>query len=48
MWVDLETVIESEISQKEESIYGILVHLCGIQKNGADDLICKTKLETEM
>ena len=23
-------------------------HICGIQKNGIDDLICKTEIETEM
>ena len=30
MWMDLETVIQSEVSQKEENKYRILTHICGI------------------
>ena len=30
MWMDLDTVIESEISQKEKNKYCILTHICGI------------------
>ena len=30
MWVDLETVIQSEVSQKEKNKYRILMHICGI------------------
>ena len=30
MWMDLETVIQSEISQKEKNKYCILTHICGI------------------
>ena len=33
-WMDLETVIQSEVSQKEKSKYSILTHVCGTQKNG--------------
>ena len=29
MWMDLETVIQSEISQKEKNKYRILTHGCG-------------------
>ena len=29
-WMDLETVIQSEVSQKEKNIYRILSHVCGI------------------
>ena len=36
MWTDLETVIESEVSQKKKNKYHILTHICGIQKNGTD------------
>ena len=28
-WMDLETVIQSEVSQKEENKYCILTHICG-------------------
>ena len=30
MWMDLETVIQSEVSQKEKNKYCILTHICGI------------------
>ena len=29
-WMDLETVIQSELSYKEKNKYCILTHLCGI------------------
>ena len=28
-WMDLETVIQSEVSQKEKNKYHILTHVCG-------------------
>ena len=30
MQMDLETVVQSEVSQKEKNKYCILVHICGI------------------
>ena len=30
MWMDLESVIRSEVSQKEKNKYRILTHICGI------------------
>ena len=30
MWMDLETVIQIEVSQKEENKHCILTHICGI------------------
>ena len=30
MWMDLETVIQSEVSQKEKNKYCILTYICGI------------------
>ena len=44
--MDLETVIQSEMSQKEKNRYHMLMHICGIQKNGVDNLICKAEIET--
>ena len=29
-WMDLETVIQSKVSQKEKNKYRILTHVCGI------------------
>ena len=37
MWVDLESVIQSEVSQKEETKYRILMHVCRIKKNGTNE-----------
>ena len=31
-WMDLETVIQSEVRQKEKTKYCILTHLCGTRK----------------
>ena len=47
-WMDLETVIPSEESQKEKNKYYILMHRCGIgkKKKGIADLIYKAKVET--
>ena len=28
-WMDLETVIQSEVSQKEKNKYRMLMHVCG-------------------
>ena len=30
MWMDLDSVIQSEVSQKEKNKYHILKHICGI------------------
>ena len=46
--MDLETAVQSEVSQKEKTKYGIETHICGILKSGIDDLICKTETENQM
>ena len=46
--MDLETVIQSEVSQKEKNTYHILTHTYGIQKNGMDEPVCKAEIETQM
>ena len=48
MWMDLKTVIQSEVSQKEKNKYRILMHICGIQKSGTDELVWKAEMETQM
>ena len=30
MWMNLDSVIQSEVSQKEKNKYDILMHICGI------------------
>ena len=47
-WMNLETVIPSEVSQKEKNKYHILMHICGIQKNGTDELVCRADIEIQM
>ena len=45
--MDLETVIQSEVCQKERNKY-IISRICGIQKNSTDELICKAEIETHV
>ena len=45
MWMKLEPIIQSEVSQKEEHQYSILMHVYGIQK---DDNGKKLKLNGSM
>ena len=44
--MDLETVIQSEVSQREKQISYINAHMWNL-KNGIDDLICKAEIETQ-
>ena len=46
--MDLELVIQSEISQKKKNKYPILTHIYGIyKKNGSDEPIGKTRIKTQ-
>ena len=47
-WMDLETVIQSEVSQKEKNKYRILTHVCGTWKNGRDEPVCRAEVEAQM
>ena len=44
MWMDLEIVIQSEVSQKEK--YRIICRICESEKISTDDLIYKAEIET--
>ena len=44
----LESIIQSEVSQKDKHQYSILKHVYGIQKDGNDNAICKTEKETQI
>ena len=48
MWMHLETIIQSEVSQKEENKYRILTHICETQKNGTDEPVSRAEVETQM
>ena len=45
--MDLGSVIQSEVSQKEKNKYCIVSLICGMLKNGTDEPICKAEIETE-
>ena len=47
-WMGLATIIQSEVNEKEKNRYCILMHVCGIQKNGIDDIICKAERGTDI
>ena len=42
--MDLETVIQNEVSQKEKNKYRILTHICGTYKNGTDGSVCRPEI----
>ena len=46
-WMNLEPIIQSEISQKEKNKYCILTYLYGIWKDGTDEPICKVAMKTQ-
>ena len=51
MWMDRETVLRTEVSQKDKNRYHtdiiILTHICGIKENGIDNLICKAEIDIQ-
>ena len=44
-WMNLESIIQSEVSQKEKDNYLILTHIYRILKNGTEELIYRAALE---
>ena len=38
-WMNQESIIQSEVSQKEKDKYHILIHIYGIWKNGTEEFI---------
>ena len=46
-WMNVESVIQSEINQKEKNKYPTSTHICEIQKNGTDEPICRARLESQ-
>ena len=45
--MNLEPIMQSEVSQKEKNKYHILIHIYGIQKDGTDKSMCRAAMETE-
>ena len=46
--MNLEPVIQSELSQKEKDKYCILTHVYRIQKEGTDEPICRATVEMQV
>ena len=46
-WMNLEPIIQSEVSQKEKEKYHILMYIYGIYKNGTEELIYRTAMEKQ-
>ena len=45
--INLEPIIQSEVSQEEKDKYHILKHIHGIQKNGTEEFICSAAVEKQ-
>ena len=45
--MNLEPIIQSEVSQKEKGKYNILMNIYGIWKDGADEPICRAAVEMQ-
>ena len=46
-WLNLESIIQSEVSQKEKDKYHILIYIYGIQKNGTEEFIYRATMEKQ-
>ena len=44
-WMNLEPIVQSEVSQKEKDKYCILTHIYGIQKKGSEEFIYRAAME---
>ena len=45
--MNLEPIIQSEVSQKEKDKYHILTHIYGISKNGTEEFIYRAEMEKQ-
>ena len=46
-WMNLEPIIQSEVSQKEKYKYRTLTNTYGIEKESTDEFICKAAMEKQ-
>ena len=46
-WMNLEPIIQNELSQKEKDKYHILMHIYQIQKNDTEEFIYKVGMEKQ-
>ena len=47
-WMDLETVIQSEVSPKEKQILYANIYIWNLKKNGSDEPMGMTGIKTQM
>ena len=46
-WMNLEPIIQSEVSQKEKDKFRILMHKYGIWKNGTEEFTYRATMEKQ-
>ena len=46
-WMNLETIIQSKVSQKEKDKYHIITHIYRIYKNGTEEFTYKAAMEKQ-
>ena len=46
-WMNLEPIIQNEVSQKEKDKYHILMRLYGIWKNGTEEFVYRAAVEKQ-
>ena len=46
-WMNLEPIIQSEVSQKEKDKYHILMHIYGIQENSTEEFTYRAAVEKQ-
>ena len=45
--MNLEPIIQSDVSQKEKDKYCILMHVYGVYKDATDEPICQAAMEMQ-
>ena len=45
--MNLESIIQNEVIQKEKDKYCILMHIYRIEKNGTEEFICRAAMEKQ-
>ena len=46
-WMNLEPIIQSEVSQKEKDNYRLQTHIYRIKKDGIEEFICRAAMEKQ-
>ena len=45
--MNLELILQSEVSQKEKDKCCLLIHICRIEKEGTNEPLCRAEVETQ-